>query len=145
MHGICFDFPLQDWFDFKVPRTIVTPKYIQEAINEQSYEPASPNAKIVWLCGVSSIRTFTKKKKNHSFEMAELTFSNKKHDLVIQLKQAEGKWLMEQIPILSVYNHVQITFGELEKSFEQHTGDDFVLFWNSPAIKELRENGLLML
>ena len=145
MHGICFDFPLQDWFDFKVPRTTVAPEYIQESIDEQAYEPASPNAKIVWLGGVPSIRTYTKKKKNHSFKMAELTFSNKKHDLVIQLKQAEGEWLFEQIPTLSVENSSQITFGELEKSFEQQTGEDFVLFWNSPAIKELRENGLLML
>jgi radical SAM superfamily enzyme YgiQ (UPF0313 family) len=145
MHGICFDFPLQDWFDFKVPKTTVGPKYIQEAIDEQAYEPASPNAKIVWLGGVPSIRTFTRKKKNQSFEMAELTFSNKKHDLVIQLKQPEGEWLMEQIPALSVYNPAQTTFGEFEKSFEQQTGDDFVLFWNSPSIKELRENGLLLL
>lgn len=145
MHGICFDFPLQEWFDFKVPRTTVAPKYIQESIDEQAYEPASPNAKIVWLGGVPSIRKYNKKKKNHSFEMAELTFSNKKHDLVIQLKQAEGEWLFEQIPALSVENSSQITFGELEKNFEQHTGDDFVLFWNSPAMKELRENGLLML
>jgi hypothetical protein len=145
MHGICFDFPLQDWFDFKVPKTSVSQKYIQEAINEQAYEPASPNAKIVWLGGVPSIRDFSKKKKNNSFEMAELIFSNKKHDLVIQLKQAEGKWLMEQIPTLSINSPKQITFAELEKNFEQHTGEDFVLFWNSPAIKELRENGLLML
>ncbi len=145
MHGICFDFSLQDWFDFKVPRTTVAPKYIQEAIEEQAYEPASPNAKIVWLGGVPAIRTFTKRKKNHSFEMAELTFSNKKHDLVIQLKQSEGEWLFEQIPALSVENSSQITFGELEKSFEQQTGEDFVLFWNSHVIKELRENGLLML
>ena len=145
MHGICFDFPLQDWFEFKVPKTTVAPKYIQEAINEQAYEPASPNAKIVWLGGIPSIRTFTKKKKNNSFEMAELTFSNKKHDLVIQLKQAEGEWLFGQIPALSMNNPAQTTFGELEKSFEQHTGEDFVLFWNNPAMKELRENGLLML
>jgi len=145
MHGICFDFPLQDWFDFKVPRTTVSPKYIQKAIDEQAYEPASPNAKIVWLGGIPSIRTFTKKKKNQTFEMAELTFSNKKRDLVIQLKQAEGEWLFGQIQGLSVYNQAQTTFGELQKNFEQHTGEDFVLFWNSPAMKELRENGLLML
>jgi radical SAM superfamily enzyme YgiQ (UPF0313 family) len=145
MHGICFDFPLHDWFDFKVPKTTVAPKYIQQSIDEQAYEQASPSAKIVWLGGVPSIRTFTKKKKNNSFEMAELTFSNKKHDLVIQLKQAEGEWLFDQIPALSVNSPKQITFAELEKSFEQCTGDDFVLFWNSPAIKELRENGLLML
>ncbi len=145
MHGICFDFPLQDWFNFKVPRTTVAPKYIQKAIDEQAYEPASPNAKIVWLGGVTSIRNYTKKKKNHSFNMAALTFSNKRQDLTIQLKQEEGEWLFEQIPALSANNAPQTTFGELEKSFEQHTGDDFVLFWNSPATKELRENGLLML
>lgn len=145
MHGICFDFPLQDWFDFKVPRTTVAPTYIRQSIDEQAYEPASPNAKIVWLGGVPSIRTFTKKKKNQSFEMAELSFSNKKNDLVIQLKQAEGEWLMEQIPALSVYNPSQITFGELQKSFEQHTSDDFVLFWNCLAMKKLIKDGLLML
>jgi hypothetical protein len=64
---------------------------------------------------------------------------------VIQLKHAEGEWLMEQIPALSVNTPKQITFAELEISFEQHTGEDFILFWNSPVVKELRENGLLML
>ncbi len=145
MHGICFEFPLQDWFDFKVPKTTVAPDYIHQSIDEQAYEPASPSAKIVWIGGVPSIHTFTKKKKNNSFEMAELTFSNKKHDLVIQLKHAEGEWLMEQIPALSVNSPKQITFAELEISFEQHTGEDFILFWNSPVVKELRGNGLLML
>jgi hypothetical protein len=145
MHGICFEFPLQDWFDFKVLKTTVAPNYIHQAIDEQAYEPASPSAKIVWLGGISSIHTYTKKKKNNSFEMAEITFSNKKHDLVIQLKQTEGMWLIEQIPALLVNSSKQITFAELEKSFEQYTGDDFVLFWNSPVTKELRENGLLML
>jgi len=145
MHGICFDFPLQDWFDFKVPRTILAPDFIRKAIDDQAYEPASPNHKIVWLGGNATLRTFSKKKKNQTFEMAELTFSNKKHDLVIQLKQKEGEWLMAQIQALSVYNPQQTTFAELEKSFEETTGEDFILFWNSPAIKELRENGLLML
>jgi hypothetical protein len=145
MHGICFDFPLQDWFEFKVPKTTVLPGYIQQSIDEQAYEPASPNAKIVWLGGNAKLRTFTKKKKNNSFEMAELTFCNKKNDLVIQLKQQEGEWLLEQIPALSVNSPAQMTFSELEKSFEQRTGEDFVLFWNSRPMVELRKNGLLML
>ena len=145
MHGICFEFPLQDWFEFKVPKTTVAPNYIQESIDEQSFEAASPSSKIVWLGGIPTIRNYTRKKKNKLFEMAELTFCNKKQDLVIQLKQQEGEWLSEQIPELSINNSNQTTFGELEKSFEQHTGDDFVIFWNSPVIKELREGGLLML
>jgi len=89
--------------------------------------------------------TFSKKKKNQTFEMAELTFTNKKQDFVIQLKQEESKWLSAQIPVISISNQFQITFGELEKSFEQQTDEDFTLFWNCTAIKLLRENGLLML
>jgi hypothetical protein len=145
MHGICFDYPLQDWFDFKVPKTTVAPNFILQAIEEQAYEAASPSAKMVWIGGIATCRNFTKKKKNNMFEMAEITFSNKKQDLVMQLKQQEGEWLMKQLPALSVSNQVQITFGELAKSFEQQTGGDFILFWNSPVIKELRENGLVML
>ncbi len=145
MHGICFDLPLQDWFDFKIPKTTVLPDYIQHSMDDQAYEPASPNAKIVWLGGDTSIRNYSKKKKNQVFEMAELTFSNKKHDLIIQLTQTEGQWLFGQIPALLVNHAVQTTFADLEKSFENQTGGDFVLFWNSPATKELRENGLLIL
>lgn len=145
MHGICFDFPLQDWFSFKVPRTTVAPNYIREAIDSQDFEAPGPNAKVYWLGGAVAVRYFIKKKKNQTFEMAELIFFNKKQDLVIQLKQGEGKWLMGQISSLSVFNLQQITFAELEKHFEEQTGSDFVLFWNSPAMKNLRENGLLTL
>ena len=145
MHGICFDFPLQDWFNFKVPRTSVAPDFIRKAIDLDDFETPSPSAKIYWLGGTVSARYFSKKKKNQTFEMAELTFFNKKQDLVIQLKQDEGKWLFEQIPEVSVVSSKSITFAELTKSFEDQTGSDFVLFWNSNAIKNLRENGLLML
>jgi hypothetical protein len=145
MHGICFDFPLQDWFDFKVPRTTVSPDLIQKAIDEADFELPSPNAKVYWIGGSVSVRYFTKKKKNQTFEMAELTFFNKKENLVILLKQDEGKWLVNQIPELSVNSNRSITYSELTKSFEDQTEGDFVLFWNSPAMKNLRENGLLVL
>ena len=77
--------------------------------------------------------------------MAEISFANKKQDLVIHLKHEEGNWLFTQIPNISVSQSSFTSFGELEKSFEAQTGEDFVLFWNSTSIKQLRENGLLMI
>lgn len=77
--------------------------------------------------------------------MAELTFPNKKGELTIQLKQLDGTWLMERIPELQVGNQQDITYGQLEAGFAEQTGNDFVLFWNSPPIIQLRNNGLLML
>lgn len=145
MHGMCFDFPLQDWFGFKVPRTTVAPNYIREAIDSHDFDVPGPNAKMYWLGGAVSVRYFSKKKKNQTFEMADLTFINKKENLNIQMKQDEGKWLFKQIPELSVSNNKLTTFGELAKDFEEQTGSDFVLFWNNTSMKILRENGLLVL
>lgn len=145
MHNIGLGLPLQDWFDFKVPRTSILPKYIQQTIDGQEYVPAKANAKIVWLGGDPSVRYFTRKKKNQTFEMAELIFSTKKQELAIHLKHMEGEWFAAQIPKISVNNQALATFEELGKDFEEQTGEDFVLFWNSTAIKQLRENGLLML
>ena len=145
MHGIGFDIPLSDWFDFKVPRTTVLINLIRNTITHHEYEAVSPGVKVVWLGAIPSVRYYSRKKKNQTYEMAELTFPNKKLNLVIQLKNGEGRWLMEQIQNVLVSNPVQTTYGDLEKSFEEQTREDFVLFWNCPAMKQLRENGLLML
>ena len=145
MQDIGFDLPLQDWFDFKVPRTTIPPDRIRQSVADQPYEKAKPNAKIVWLGGIPAVTYYSRKKKNQTFEMAELTFLNKKKNLVIHLKKEEGKWLSEQIPEILVNNQLPKTFEELEKSFEEQTDGDFVLFWNSRDIKQLRESGLLML
>ena len=145
MHDIGFGLPLQDWFDFKVPRTTIPPDRIRQFVADQPYETAKPNAKIVWLGGIPSVSYYSRKKKNQTFEMAELTFPNKKRDLVIHLKKEEGEWLSEQIPEILVNNQFPKTFAELEKSFEEQTDGDFVIFWNSRDMKQLRESGLLML
>jgi radical SAM superfamily enzyme YgiQ (UPF0313 family) len=145
MHGIGFDIPLSDWFDFKVPRTTVNPNLIRQTIDHHTYESVSPSVKVVWLGATPSVRYYTRKKKNQAFEMAELTFPNKKQHLIIQLKQQEAKWLSMRIPELLHHLTLPVTWGELEKSFITETGEDFVLFWNSPAIRQLRENGLLMM
>ena len=49
MHGICFDYPLQEWFDFKIPRTKVPKNYIENALLEDESFMLKPTAKVVWL------------------------------------------------------------------------------------------------
>ena len=145
MHGICFDFPLQRWFDFKVPKTTVAPTFIQSAIERPALESLSPNSKVYWIGGAVSVRYLEKKKKNRTFEMAEVTVFNKQQNLVISVNQHEGKWLEKQLQALSLTSNSQHTYGELNASFEADTDSDFVLFWNSKPINKLRENGLVVL
>lgn len=145
MHDVGFDLPLQDWFDMKVPRTTLARDFIRQAIDSQQIETPSESAQIYWLGGKLTVNYFTKRRKKKSFEMAELSFSNRNKEVVIQLKKQEGSWMEENLPKLSVTATNPTSYHQLKTAFEEQTGDDFLLFWNSPPMLTLRENGLIIL
>ena len=144
MHGICFDFELQDWFDFKIPKTTISPDFIFDALQEEGDFTIKPNAKIVWLGGKPAVDYFTKSKKGNSWEMLTLTFHDKKESFSIQTNKLEGEWLIEILQKISVSNTKTYTFQEVKADFETYL-EDFELFWYSKPIKTLREFGLLVL
>jgi hypothetical protein len=144
MHGICFDYELQDWFEFKIPKTKISPDFIFEALQEDDDFNIKPTAKIVWLGGKPFVEHFTKSKKGNSWEMMTLTFHDKKESFNIQTSKQEGEWLVENLLKISVSNAKTYTFQEIKADFESNL-EDFELFWYSKPIKTLREFGLLVL
>ncbi|WP_276381512.1 radical SAM protein [Flavobacterium sp. H4147] len=144
MHGICFDYELQEWFDFKIPRTKIHPDFIFNALEEQNDFNTKPNAKVVWLGGKPSAEIFTKSKKGRSWEMMSLTFHDKKESFMIQTSKEEGEWLTSILSKISISNAKNYTFQEVKNDFET-TLEDFELFWYSKPINTLREFGLLVL
>ena len=144
MHGICFDYELQDWFDFKIPKSTISPDFIFDALQEEGDFTIKPNAKIVWLGGKPVLEYFTKSKKGNSWEMLTLTFQDKKESFSIQTNKLEGEWLREILQKISVSNSKIYTFQEVKADFEIQL-EDFELFWYAKPIKTLREFGLLVL
>jgi hypothetical protein len=144
MHGICFDYTLQDWFDFKIPKSKIADDFIYNALQEETDFNIKPNAKIVWLGGKPSVEKFTKSKKGNSWEMMSLTFHDKKESFTIQTNEAEGEWLVEILQKISVSNAKIHTFQEIKTDFETML-EDFELFWYSKPVNTLREFGLLVL
>lgn len=144
MHGICFDYELQDWFDFKIPKTKISPDFIFDALQEDDDFKIKPTAKTVWLGGKPFIEHFTKSKKGNSWEMMTLTFHDKKESFTIQTGKNEGEWLVEILQKIAVTNAKIYTFQEIKTDFETHL-EDFELFWYSKPAKTLREFGLLVL
>ncbi|WP_343695150.1 radical SAM protein [Flavobacterium sp.] len=146
MHGICFDYELQDWFDFKIPKTKIHPDFIFNALEEQNDFSTKPNAKVVWLGGKPSVEIFTKSKKGRSWEMMSLTFHDKKESFTIQTSKEEGEWLIDILSKISISNTKNYTFQEVKNDFENQASlEDFELFWYSKPINTLREFGLLVL
>jgi hypothetical protein len=148
MHGICFDYELQEWFDFKIPKTKIPPDFISNALEEEEdcFVPRNdkPTSKILWLGGKPFVEHFTKSKKGNSWEMTALTFHDKKESFTIQTGKKEGEWLLEILYKISVYNTKTFTFKEIKADFESNF-QDFELFWHSKPINTLRDFGLLVL
>ncbi|WP_300565087.1 radical SAM protein [Flavobacterium sp.] len=144
MHGICFDYTLQDWFDFKIPKTTIADDFIYNALEEAADFNIKPTAKVVWLGGKPSVESFTKSKKGNSWEMMALTFHDKKESFSLQTNKQEGEWLVEILKKITVSNTKTYSFQEIKSDFETHS-EDFELFWYSKPVNTLREFGLLIL
>ncbi|MCG9793344.1 B12-binding domain-containing radical SAM protein [Flavobacterium algicola] len=144
MHGICFDYELQDWFDFKIPKTKIPRNFIENALAKEAVLTIKPTAKIVWLGGKPQVENFTKSKKGTTWEMMRLTFHDKKESFDVQTSKKEGEWLLEVFDKIAVSNNKVYTFLELKNDFESQL-EDFELFWYSKPIHVLRSYGLLTL
>jgi hypothetical protein len=144
MHGICFDYPLQDWFEFKIPSTTIPDDFIFNALTEDADLSIKPNLKVVWIGGEPQVSDFVKTKKGNSWEMKEFKFHDKKETYSIQMNREEGDWLLETINKVSISNSKIYTLQELKSDFELNF-ENFELFWFSKPMMTLRNYGLLMI
>lgn len=145
MHGACIDFPLQKWFDFKVPKTSIAPDHIRKALTEEEYSGSNPNSKIVFIGNMPEMHMVTKSKKGQQWEMAEISFQNKRGTYNIRLQEEEGKWLMKILPLLSVDNPKHWTLQEVKTDYEANGLHDFELFWDNKPMNTMFKAGLLRL
>ncbi|MNK17059.1 Radical SAM superfamily protein [compost metagenome] len=145
MHGICFDYSLQDWFEFKVPKTKVPDDYIFNVLQEEDNFNIKPTAKVVWTGGKPSVTYSTKNKKGRSFETATLTFHDKKESFAVQTSQEQAQWLIGFLEKATVDAKGVTTFLQAKQSYEDSGLEDFELLWYSKPINTLREFGLLVL
>jgi hypothetical protein len=145
MHGICFDYTLQDWFEFKVPRTKIPEGYIYDVLQEEADFTIKPTAKVAWMGGKPYTTNFTKTKKGRTFTMASLTFHDKKESFTIQVSQDQAQWLEQLLLNINVNTDVPAQYSKVKESYEAAGLEDFELFWFSKPVNTLRDFGLLVL
>lgn len=144
MHGIAFDFPLQDWFDFKIPATTIAPFFIESCLETPIELSSKPTAKIVWLGNTPITSEKTKSKKGKSFHLLQMNFHDRTEAFQITVNKLQGNWLVSILEQLKPNNEKQLSFAQLKANYETNF-ENFELFWFSKPILKLRENGLLVL
>ena len=143
MHGIGFDFQLQDWFDFKIPKTTIHPNYIENCINSEVATLQKPSAKPLWLGIEPQISYYTKFKRGETWEMIRIVVHDIRDCIQINMDLKQGEWFINQLEKMNIYSTKNPTIAELKVDFETQF-DDFELFWYSTPIIKLREAGLIV-
>ncbi|MEP6748508.1 MAG: B12-binding domain-containing radical SAM protein [Bacteroidota bacterium] len=143
MHGLCFDDPLQKWFEFKTPKTKINPDYIGAALKENELLVFKPSAKILWLGGSPVIEYFMQSKNGNQREMATIHFITKKETHKIQLPVAQGRWLFDLLQKLSVGQVKTLVLQEVKNNYESAGLEDFELFWDNKPVSTMHKFGLL--
>ncbi|WP_262147821.1 B12-binding domain-containing radical SAM protein [Chryseobacterium foetidum] len=143
MHGINFEIPLQDWFDFKIPGTTVHPDYIHDCLLEEEDFKFKGNSKILFLAKNVIAENRLKKKKQTEYPYTKITVHLKTNVVSIDLEPDHAEWLMKMMQENYVDQSQKISLQQLKNQFEENF-EDFELFWFSKPIQQLKENGVIL-
>lgn len=143
MHGVNFELPLQEWFDFKIPRTTIHPDYIHDCLLENEQFQLKANSKVVFLTKNVIAENRVKNKKKYSGTYTILTFHLKTNIVKVELEQEKAEWLVSVLEENSIENSKKPTIQQLKIQFEE-SFEDFELFWFSKPMQQLKENGVIL-
>lgn len=143
MHGINFEIPLQDWFDFKIPRTTIHPDYIHDCLLEEEDFKFKGNSKIIFLTQNVIAENRVKTKKKSVYPYTKITAHLKTNIVSVDMEQEQADWLMHVFKENAVENLKKPTLQQLKENFEEKL-EDFELFWFSRPMQQLKENGVIL-
>ncbi|MBK9630000.1 MAG: radical SAM protein [Saprospiraceae bacterium] len=145
MHGIGLEYPLQEWFDFKIPKSSIKPEFISKCIMEEDQVQIKPHAKYLWIGQHPQISNFQKKKKDLIIDYYKLEFYNKQENYILELKTADAECLLSALDLIKLNKQTDLkSYSELKSTMIREY-PDFELLWFQDQIQELRDFGLLCL
>lgn len=141
MHGVGFEFPLQDWFDFETPQTSVKKKYILRNLNSDKEDrKPTDTSLVIWLGQAPTLDIFEEE------GIAVLSFYDKKKEWGFETSIPLGCWLTALFDKLVIGAHPPLHFKGLQESYNgTPLQEDFQTFLTSFEWRQLRENGLLLI
>ncbi|EOZ98573.1 hypothetical protein A33Q_1227 [Indibacter alkaliphilus LW1] len=145
MHGVGYDFSLQEWFGFKIPRTTVPKNFIWKAIQQESSLIIKPSAKLLWLSSLPEMEMFFTHRKGKQKENWKLIFTSKSQVKEIQIDKEIGEKVIFMLRIcVPVLGKKEVTLSDFQDTFDNQELGDFEDFLDSELWEILQEEGLVL-
>lgn len=143
MHGMCFDYSLQEWFDFEVPIPSVSPVFVEMAL-QQTDEVWSDRHRLIWLGALPEVYTYEKKKKGKVTERAKWIFQTKTKSVEVNFTVEESQWFANKFEDMLMSSEQKLTLGQLKASYEEEVSNKFGQFMKGEAMRVLCKEGLII-
>ena len=164
MHGIGTDFPLNSWFDFRIPKTKIKRNLIYNSINKEEHFERLLNKELIWIGGLPLKRTIKQKGGRH---ITEITINNKTS--VVELSETSDicDIVYDMLLRCSVKNNIpdfiadsdligkrvksedkeirKYRLKDLKENLRPYLNIDFESFCKSEFMTDLFETGLLII
>jgi len=147
MQGMELDCPLQQWFDFPIPRTKVPPAFIRECLQEERYQEARNHDKVCWIGGepVEIIQLGKKRSRKEKLEATyvELVFSRTTGQHSVLMSEDRAAWFVDFLQKLELQSQREATLSWMISDYEAIVGEPFDEITSSLSWEALRNAGLL--
>lgn len=146
MHGVGFELPLSAWFDFKIPKTTISPGYIADCLAQTPREYRT-NAIIVWTGYPPELHFVEERRGKQREQWGQLVFYDPKREWALETAPTVAQWLSERLPALHYSKANTCSLQQFRADFEAaqlgyfHSFDDFL---QSFTFQELQKGGLMV-
>jgi hypothetical protein len=141
MHGACYEFPLQKWFEFKIPKTSIAPNYIQTQLD--AVEIGGATYKAIWVGLMPSTTIVQRSKKGSKWDEMNLVFETNQNTISIQVEPQKGNWFIQLLEKINVHTNAGMSLVDIKADYLAAGLEDFDLFWDNKPINTLHKAGLL--
>ncbi len=143
MHGIGFELPLQSWFDFNTPRTLIPRTYIERALENVNTNDFKASTKIYWIGPKPIVSEFTYTKKGKEIQKVNFQFSNLKEDFTISFNKNAGLLINDWL--LQLMGNKNLTIEKLQQDLTKKQLGNLSSIINTQNFSALRDIGLLFI
>lgn len=134
MHGVCIDYPLDDWFELDVPATSLSPDLVENYLDEKNARSIHKAQQLIWIGG------------SISYELQEeaLVIQTLQDSLEIKCDSVLGIWIAETLQGMFT-NKEPMSVSDFQDGYLSGVASPSETVVDDPIIDGLRQIGLLFL
>jgi len=135
----CLDVPVHQWFDFKVPKTTISKRYISQAIENKPATALQGHKRMLWMGVIPQ-------EAHYHFEdgVCYWTIYTKRDNLELELEEEYGQYLIDMLRLSHISRADATRVKDWKQAFEERIPDDsFESFILEEIYPHLRHLGLI--